>query len=82
MEAYKVIYWDECETTQDMWKYIEIVERGHLVKFVEWLLRMEKIYTDNYKIFLEKHPDGVQTDQDAIELLRTDGWAVDEIIVQ
>ena len=82
MNAYKIIYWDECETTQDMWKYIEIVEFGHLVKYVEWLLREERIYKENYDIFMEKHPYGVQTEQDAIELLRTDGYAVDEIIVQ
>jgi len=82
MNAYKIIYWDECETTQDMWKYIEIVQFGHLVKFVEWLDREERIAKESYEIFKEKHPDGVQTEQDAIELLRTDGWAVDEIVVQ
>ena len=76
MKVYKVIYLDECETPREVFEHTELVQAKELINYVNILHDLGRIYDDTYNIFLEKHPQGVLTEQDAIELLEMDGFSV------
>ena len=78
MKIFKLIYMDEIENNRDFWNHIELIEPTHLPKYVEKMIQEGRICEDNVEIFKEKHPFGVQTQSDAIELLKLDGYDIEE----
>lgn len=78
MKIFKLIYMDEIENNRDFWNHIELIEPKHLARYVEEMIQDGRICEENVDIFMEKHPQGVQTQEDAVELLTLDGYDIEE----
>lgn len=77
MKIYKIAYLDEYKRVWEVFEGIEIVKAKELVDYVETMNANGRIYEENYNEFLEKHPKGIVTEKDAIELLEMDGYSID-----
>ena len=77
MKIYKIAYLDEYRRTWEVFDGIEIVKAKELADYVETMNANGRICEENYNEFLEKHPKGVVTEKDAIELLEKDGYAIE-----
>jgi len=76
MKVYKIIYLDGEIGPFDVFDLIDLVPKEKLVVFVQDMIENGRICDESIEIFKEKHPLGVQTEQDAIELLVLDGYTL------
>lgn len=74
MRAYKVFYAEEYEHPDD----IEVVKEGALIKYA---MCEGRIYEGTMEQFLKEHPNGIQTEQDAVDVLLEDGYYVERVKV-
>lgn len=81
MKVYKITYLDEWDRPYEVLEGIEIVRAKQLADYVETMYANGRICEENYKEFCKKHPNGAETESDAIELLKLDGYYVEPVIV-
>lgn len=74
MKVYKIVYMDGSERPWEIFNHTEVVKAKDLADYVETMNAEGRICEDNYEIFKEKHPHGVMTEADALELLEMDGY--------
>ena len=67
-EVYRVFYPDEFKHPDD----IDLIAKGSLVDYVKGLIPCGRISEES----LQSSPHGIQTDEDAVELLEADGYNV------
>lgn len=72
IEVYRIYYPDEYEHPND----IDLVSSQSIVEYVNDLIPSGEISDESLELFNEKHPHGVQTREDAVELLEADGYNV------
>lgn len=77
MKIYKIAYIDEYKRPWEAFDGIEIVKAKELADYVETMNANGRICEENYNEFLEKHPKGVVTEKDAVELLEMDGYTIE-----
>jgi hypothetical protein len=71
-EVYRIFYPDEYVHPDD----VDLIARGSIVEYVNDLIPSGEISDESLELFNEKHPHGVQTEEDAVELLEADGYNV------
>lgn len=78
MKVYKILFIDECDRPWEAFEHTEVVKATELANYVDTMNREGRICEETYDIFKEKHPDGIMTEADALELLEMDGYSVQE----
>jgi hypothetical protein len=71
-EVYRIYYPDEYEHPND----IDLVSSQSIVDYVNDLIPSGDISDETLELFHEKHQHGIQTEEDAVELLEADGYNV------
>lgn len=71
-EVYRIFYPDEYEHPDD----IDLVSSQSMVEYVNGLIPCGRISQETLELFHEKHQHGIQTSEDAVELLEADGYNV------
>lgn len=71
-EVYRIYYPDEYEHPND----IDLVSSQSIVEYVNDLIPSGGISDETLDLFYEKHQHGIQTSEDAVELLEADGYNV------
>lgn len=71
-EVYRIFYPDDYKHPDD----IDLIARGSIIEYVEGLIPCGRITDESLELFNEKHPHGVKTEEDAVELLEADGYNV------
>lgn len=71
-EVYRIFYPDEYEHPDD----IDLIARGSIIEYVNGLIPCGRISQETLEVFNEKHQHGIQTSEDAVELLEADGYNV------
>lgn len=74
MKIYKITYIDECETRFDVFYHTEVVRETSLVKYVNMLWQEGRITEEAISDFVKKYGHNIQTKEQALELLKNDGY--------
>lgn len=71
-EVYRIFYPDEHIHPDD----VDLVSSQSIVYYVNDLIACREISEETLDLFYEKHQHGIQTEEDAVELLEADGYNV------
>ena len=80
IEAYKIIYLDGCDRPYEVFENIEIVRDKSMVDFVKGMIRDGRICEESLEEYYRKY-SCIQTEENAIELLRLDGYDVEKVFL-
>lgn len=80
IEAYKIIFLDGSERPYEVFEQIDFVKANRLVDFVRGMIRDGRICEESLEEYYDKY-SCIQTEQNAEELLKMDGYTVEKVLL-